>query len=289
MTEVPPLVTAAWLAVHLEDPSVRVVDVSVIATPPTAQGKPWDTRAAYEEWEAGHIPGAAFVDLVSELSDPGSPYPFTAPSATQADAVFARIGIDEGTHLVCYDGQGNAFAARARLVFRHFGLPRVSVLDGGIGAWQAAGGLLSTEAPEFPPGGFRARPGGRRLVGRAAVEAVLAGGGAQLVNVLTRSQWDGTEISSYARHGQIPGSLGASAVDLVDAESGRFVSEDEARALFDAEGVKLDEPILLYCGGGVSASKSALVLELLGADDVAVYDGSLSEWTADPQLPLELL
>ncbi|MBM3677833.1 MAG: sulfurtransferase [Actinobacteria bacterium] len=286
MTEL--VVTPEWLAGQLGRPDVRVVDVSVITTPPAAQGLPWGALPARAEYLEAHIPGAAFVDLVTELSDAAAPFPYTLPAAGQVDGVFRRLGVDEGTHVVLYDGQASSFACRAWLVLRHFGLDAVSVLDGGIGAWTAAGlPVESGESPAFPAGSARARGREGVVCGTADVVRIVEEGGGQLVNVLARSQWDGSGVSSYARVGQIPGSIEAVAARLVDPASGAFVPLADAARLFEEAEIDLARPIVTYCGGGVSAAKAALALARLGAQAVAVYDGSLSEWTADPELPLE--
>jgi thiosulfate/3-mercaptopyruvate sulfurtransferase len=283
----PLVVSCDWLRERLGEPDLRIVDVSVIATPPVAQGQPWGARPAREAFELGHIPGAAFVDLVNELSDASARYPYTIPTAARVDAVFERLGVHASTHVVLYDASASAFACRAWLVLREFGLDGASVLDGGFPAWTAAGGPVSQDEPTVAPGTFRSRPRAGVLCDTDDVRRALENGSAQLVNTLARRQWDGTDTSSFARLGQIPGSLEAVAASLVDPESGRFVSPAAARDVFDAARIDLDRPIVVYCGAGVSAAKSALMLTRLGAREVTVYDGSLSKWSAEPDLPLE--
>jgi thiosulfate/3-mercaptopyruvate sulfurtransferase len=287
MSVLGPLVDPAWLEPRLGERSLRVFDVSVVSTPPARQGQPWDACPARAEWEAAHIPGAGFIDLVHELSDSSSSLAFALPAPAALAAAFARHGVGDDDHVVFYDAQGGQSAARAWWLLRFLGHEAASVLDGGWRRWLAEGRPVSAEAPAgIAPGDLRARPRPERFASLERVREVVADGSAVLVNALSRSQWDGSEISSFARPGQIPGSVGAPASALVDPETHRLLPLAELDERL-SEIADDDREIIVYCGAGVSATKVALALELVGRHDrVSVYDGSLGEWTAEPRLPL---
>jgi thiosulfate/3-mercaptopyruvate sulfurtransferase len=277
------LVSTSWLAAELGAADLRVLDCTVLLTP--RQGGGYAVESGRAAWEAAHIPGSAFADLADDLSDPDSPLRFTLPTAARFAAAMGTLGVGDGHRVVLYDSRANMWAARMWWTLRAFGFDAAAVLDGGWRAWTAEDRPTSTEAPDWPPATFTARPRPGLFVGKDAVLDAVEHGRTCLVNALDRAQHRG-ETQPYARPGHITGSANVPAMELVDHATHRYLPLDDLRAAF-ADVAGRGDRVITYCGGGIAASSDAFVLHLLGHDDVAVYDNSLSEWAADPSLPME--
>jgi thiosulfate/3-mercaptopyruvate sulfurtransferase len=285
MTDLPLLVAPEGLHDVLDDPALRVLDATVWLQihPDGSEVTIESGRAAFEE---GHIPGAGFADLI-ELSDPVRPAWFMLPEPDRFAEGMSRLGVGPGTHVVAYDAEDGIWAARLWWMLRAFGFDAASVLDGGLKAWRAAGLPLSTDTPEVAPGAFEARFRPELVATREEVEAVVRDGGACLVNALPAPLHRGEVPITPGRAGHIPGSVNVPTGDLVDPETNRLLPLDRVREHFAGAGV-LDRPrVITYCGGAIAGAFDAFALALLGRDDV-VYDGSLVEWSSDPDLPLDV-
>jgi thiosulfate/3-mercaptopyruvate sulfurtransferase len=285
MVDLPLLVAPDELSDALDDPAVRVLDTTVHLEfhPDGSEVTIESGRAAFEE---GHIPGARFADLI-ELTDPVRPAWFMLPEPERFAAEMSRLGVGPGTHVVVYDGESGAWATRVWWLLRAFGFDAVSVLDGGMKAWQAAGLPVSSTTEEVTPATFVARFRREFVATKDEVEALMGDGGACLINALPAPLFHGDVPITPGRFGHIPGSLSIPHGDLVDPVSNRFLPMAALRERFAASGA-LDRPrVVTYCGGGIAATFDAFALALLGRDDVAVYDGSLIEWASDPELPLD--
>lgn len=275
------LVTVEWLRERLGDPSVRILDCTVHLV---RGEKGYERRSGREDWALAHVPGALFADLVDDLSDPDSRLAFMRPSAERFAAAMEALGVGDDTTVVLYDDRGSMWATRVWWLLRSFGFDHAHVLDGGWAAWRAAGAPVTDEVAAPPPARFTARPRPELFVDADRVAEIVERGGACLIDSLMPEQYRG-EVSAYARPGHIPGAVNVPAMHLVDPATGRFRPVDELRSLF-ADQLASAEPIVTYCGGGIAATADAFVLTMLGRHDVAVYDGSLSDWTADPSRPM---
>jgi thiosulfate/3-mercaptopyruvate sulfurtransferase len=283
----PPLVDVGTLSEHLQDPALRLFDVSVRLLPAQGGGPPV-IESGRAEYEREHIPGAVFADIPGELSDPDSPIPFTLPTAQHFAAAAGRIGIGPGVHVVAYTQDSPMWATRLWWLLRFFGFDAVSVLDGGLPAWRAAGLPLTAEPARYEPAEFVAQPRTEWLATRSDVEAVAEREGtACLVNALAPPVFRGEGPSPYGRPGRIPGSVSAPWTELIDPASGRFRAPPELRRTLDEHGLLGSAPVIAYCGGGISATVDLFALALVGQEQTRLYDGSLSEWARDPSLPLE--
>jgi thiosulfate/3-mercaptopyruvate sulfurtransferase len=285
------LVEVDTLAEHLQDPGLRLFDASVqLARPPA--GGPYEARSGRAAYEREHIPGAAFADIPGELSDPDSPLPFTLPSTARFATAAGRLGIGAGTHVVVYAQDTPMWATRLWWQLRFFGFDAVSVLDGGLPAWRTAGLPTSALPAAYEPTSFAAgSPRAHWLAGRADVEAVLAAGAgskACLINALTPPVFRGEGPSSYSRPGRIPGSVNVPWTGLIDPATNRFRPVAELQRQLDSAGALGPVPVIAYCGGGISATIDLFALALAGREPARLYDGSLTEWTRDPALPVEL-
>lgn len=287
MPLLPPLVSAPDVAAVLDDPRVRVFDTTIVLDRPAGGGAytPIPQRDAYR---SGHVPGAAFADLVDDLVDPGAPYPFALPTPERFAERAGALGIGEGVHVVAYAQESPMWATRLWWLLRFFGFDDVSVLDGGLEAWRNAGLPLAAGEQTHPAERFVPRPRPELLAARADVEAVVADGGTCLLNALQPRVFRGEGPSSYSRPGRIPGSVNVPVAALLDDETGRFLPVEGLRAALADGGVPADQPLVAYCGGGISATVDLFALSLVGRDDAKLYDGSLTEWTADPSLPVEV-
>lgn len=273
------LVSTAWLAEHLGDPDLRILDATVEINVATGR-----VESGRSRWEQGHIPGAAFADLVVELSDPDASLPFMMPSAERFAAAMGALGVGDASRVVVYDGRESMWAARVWWMLRAFGFDDAAVLDGGWTAWTAEARPVSTEAPEIAPATFTPRPRPGLIVGKDDVRAAIGDGATCIVDALTRREYSG-EFAFYGRPGHIPGAVSVPARRIVDRDTQRYQPPETLREMF-APVLGADRAIT-YCGGAIAAASDAFALHLLGFDNVAVYDGSMTEWCADPDLPLD--
>ena len=288
MADYPQLIDVDELATRRAEPDLRVIDATVYLDRPSGGG-PYTPRSGRPEYDREHIPGAVFADLIGALSDPAGPYPFWLPSDERAAAAFGALGIGPGTHVVAYAQDNPMWATRLWWLLRYFGFDECSVLDGGLPAWRAAGYEMSDGPASHPPATFVPRRRPELLATRADIEAIVAADAPTcLVNALPPHTFRGEGATSYSRPGRIPRSVSAPAVELFDPETFRLRPLPELAEHVDAVGARGDAPVVVYCGGGISATIDIFALSLLGRDDVRLYDGSLTEWTADPTLPVEV-
>jgi thiosulfate/3-mercaptopyruvate sulfurtransferase len=288
---VPPgekLIDAPGLRLELGDPQLRVIDATAFLRREFADG-PYSVESGRESYASAHIEGAMFADIPGELSDPGSPFPFSLPTPEHFARAMGELGVGEATRVVAYAQESPIWASRLWWLLRYFGFDEVRVLDGGLTAWRRASLELSSAPVSVAPASFTAKPRPELLATKKDVIAVLGGEPACLVNALTPQAFIGSGPGAYSKPGRIPGSVSVPAQSLLDTESWCFRPRDElAEALSDLVGSDPAVPVIAYCGGGISATLDVFALSLLGRDDVRLYDGSLTEWSADPQLPLEV-
>lgn len=275
-----PVVSAQWLADHLQQPTVRVVDATV-HLPDTGR----DARA---EYLGEHIPGALFFDL-ARIADPNNPLPRKFPPLDVFVREVSALGIDNDTHVVAYDTPGLYSAARVWWLFRQYGYDRVSILDGGLKTWKAEGRPFEAGEVEAAPSTFRAGQSRDLFAGWNDVLSASKTGDAQIVDARTPGRFAGTEVDRYpgARPGHIPNSRNLYWADLLDGQTRKLLAVDVIAQKFEKAGLSSDEPVLLSCGSGLTACILALGLHLTGRDDWKVYDGSWDEWGRRQDLPVE--
>jgi thiosulfate/3-mercaptopyruvate sulfurtransferase len=280
------LVETDWLAKHLGDPGLRVLECTVYLHPADVPGG-FRVESGRAKWAESHIPGAGFVDLQEELSDRTSRLRFMMPPAAQFAEAMGRAGVGEGVRVVLYDRAVNMWAARIWWMLRAFGFDDAAVLNGGFRKWTLEGRPVATDAGSGPARTFTPRPRPALVADKAGVLAALGESGTCVLNALTEEQHRGTGGIAYGRPGRIAGSVNVPARELVDPKTHAYLDADALRARFQTAGALDARRVVTYCGGGIAASSDAFVLALLGRDDIAVYDASLSEWAADPTLPME--
>ncbi len=280
------LVGTEWLAGHLADPGLVVLDCTTHLIP--AAGAGYTVKPGREDFAQGHIPGAQFVDLQADLSDPHHRYRFMLPSADRFAASMSHLGVGDGTKVVLYSTANVWWATRVWWLLRVFGHDNAAVLDGGFQKWTAEGRAVETGAGTArPPARFTARPPRPLMADKAEVLAAIGNGAICTINALRPEQHAGTGGVHYGRPGRIAGSVNVAATALLDPATNAFLPADTLRATFAAVGA-MDRRVITYCGGGIAASADALVLTMLGHRDVKLYDASLSEWVADASLPMDV-
>lgn len=280
------LVSGDWLEAHLDDPSLRIYDCTFYLHRQEGGADPFRVESGRAEYEAGHIPGAGFLDLQAEFSDPDNPYRFTLMRPEATARAFAAHGVGDGTRVILYSRANMQRATRFWWMLRWLGFDNAAVLDGGIDKWEADGHPVSTEPCRYVPGRLTPRPRPGMFVGRDEVLAAIGDPGTCTINALGPKLHSG-EDAGYGRPGRIPGSVNIPAASLLDSRTLTYLPAEDAARMFAAVGARPDRKIITYCGGGIAATLDAFILYQLGFEDVAVYDNSMSEWVADPALPME--
>lgn len=281
-----PLASADWLEAHLDHPDLRVLDATVhLHSPAPGEMAMVSGKADYD---AGHIPGAAFADLIHDLSDPENALRFTLPTPERFATAMGKLGVGDGQTVVVYSGGSMSWAPRLWLMLRAFGFDRAAVLDGGWRTWSAEGRPASTDPGVYPAATFTPAFRDGLFVDQATVEAARNDPGAVVVNALSPTQHDGSDERHYGRPGRITGSVNVPAAHLLDAESFAFLAPQDLGARFDAAGATADKKLVIYCGGGIAASQVAFAQHLIGRPEAAVYDASLQEWARDPNAAMEI-
>ena len=267
------LVSTQWLADHLGEPDLIVVDSS--------WHMPSTGRNGRHEYLAQHIPGARYLDI-DEVADRSSAVPHTLPSASDFSNAMQALGVDRDDRIVVYDNSATRNAARGWFMLRHFGAERVAILDGGMQQWLAEG--RPTESGEPAPREARFDAVERdELVTK---QQLLAGSNLPWLDARGRPRFEGAEEDPRpgVAAGHAPGARNLPFASLY-REDGRFKSLDDIRQLFDEAGVDPSQAFVASCGSGVTANSLIFAAHLLGNDRAKLYDGSWSEWGADPATP----
>ena len=267
------LVSTAWLAQHLGEPDLVTIDSS--------WHMPASGRSGREEYLQAHIPGARFLDI-DQLSDRSNPAPHMLPNAADFGAAMERLGIGSDDRIVVYDNSPFRTAARGWFMLRHFGARKVAILDGGFQQWLAKGRPTESGEPPHRDARFDAQERDEVMT----KQQLLAGSGLAWVDARGKGRFEGSEADPRpgVAAGHAPGSRNLPFSALYD-EKGCFRSPDEIRRLFDEAGVDPARPFVASCGSGVTANSLIFAAHLLGNDATRLYDGSWSEWGADPSTP----
>ncbi|MGQ2931692.1 MAG: 3-mercaptopyruvate sulfurtransferase [Sphingopyxis sp.] len=270
------LVSTDWLERELGASDLRVVDATKFLEA---------DRDARAEYEAGHIPGAVFMDL-AELTDPNSDVDNMAPPAEKFASRMQSLGLGDGSRIVLYDDSPLKSAARGWWLLKLFGAHDVALLDGGLAKWKAEGRPLEMGKQTLRHRHFTVWRDAKAVRTKDEVLANIDSGAEQVVDARSGARFTGEERDPRAgvAPGHIPGSRSLPFGELFIAD-GTWKRDDALKAAFDAAGIDLDKPLVTTCGSGMTATVVAFGAHLLGKDDVAVYDGSWTEWGADPATP----
>lgn len=272
------LVSTEWLARHLKDPDLRILDASWYL--------PAMERDPKAEYEQAHIPGARFFDI-DEISDARSELPHMAPTIEKFMSRMRAMGVGDGHQVVVYDGMGMFSAARVWWTFKLMGKDDVAVLDGGLPKWQAEGREIEDLPPMVRDRHMTVQRQAHLVKDVTQVSAASKLRDTEIIDARSAARFRGEapEPREGLRSGHIPGSKNVP-YDSLMTEDGTMKAPDALRAVFEAAGVDLSKPAITTCGSGVTAAILSLALERLGKSDHSLYDGSWSEWGQFPTLPV---
>lgn len=272
------LVSTDWLAAHIKDPDLRILDGS--------WHMPAENRDPRAEYDAAHIPGARFFDI-DEISDLRSDLPHMVPPVEKFMSRLRAMGVGDGHQVVVYDTNGVNSAARVWWLLRLMGQNDVAVLDGGLPKWQAEGRTIEDLPPVIRDRHMTVRRQNQMVKDVTQVSSASKLGDNEIIDARAAPRFRGEvdEPRAGLRSGHIPGSKNVPFADLI-ANDGTLKSPDALRAVFTNAGIDLTKPAITSCGSGITACILALAMERFGKTDHAVYDGSWTEWGAFPTLPI---
>jgi thiosulfate/3-mercaptopyruvate sulfurtransferase len=289
MSERNGLITTAELAGILDQPNLRLFDCTTYLEPaPAGSTAPYIAVPGRHSFEAGHIPGADFLDLQGEFSDQRTELRFMMPATAQLEAAFGRHGVSADSQVVLYSIGTAMWATRFWWMLKSLGFENLCVLDGGLDKWKAQGRAIETGAAKgYKPATFTAKAKSGFFVDKHQTLAASSESNTVIVNALGPQFHKGLEPSRYGRPGRVPGSCNVSAATLLDPQTKAFVPLADAKAKFEAQGITKDKRVVAYCGGGISATIDLFLLDQLGYKNLTLYDGSMGEWARDDSLPIE--
>ena len=276
------LISVQELMQQLSDPAVRIYDTSVLLL---AAEQGYTSQPGRERFLREHIPGAGFINLSEDWSDTRSPYNNTLPQIDALAEAIGRDGISNDNLVVLYSSSHLMWATRAWWLLRYAGHTNVKVLNGNLAAWLDAGLPVEAGAKAYAAATFSPSERADVFVSTAEMVAGMEEG-VCTVNALSPALYEGTGEFYYGRRGHIPGSRSLYFSDLLENEF--FLPAEQLRQTLEARGMLSASRTLIYCGGGIAATLEGFACALVGQENVGVYDGSMSEWAADEELPLTL-
>jgi thiosulfate/3-mercaptopyruvate sulfurtransferase len=285
------LVETAWLAEHLHDPDLRIVDmrgyVRTVARPDGTQDAEY--VGARDEYERAHIPGAVYIDWSSDIVDPDDDVEAQIASPERFAEALGRLGIGNQHLVVAYDAHpASQFSTRLWWALNYYGHQRVVVLNGGLPKWEREQRPLESTIPAYPPAHFSAVPHPQLRATAEEVLAALGQPGVMLIDARDTGQYTGQIVRGEGRPGHIPGAISLPREELIDATTGTFRSTEELKHIFSSAHVSPDQHIVAYCNGGVAATTVLFSLAMLGYPTLTNYDGSWNEWGKRHELPVEI-
>jgi thiosulfate/3-mercaptopyruvate sulfurtransferase len=279
------LISTEELARRMGAPGLRIFDCTTYLRPRPEGG--YNAESGRANYDKGHIPGAGFLDLGAELSDPHSKLRFTLPPLDELTKAFAAKGIGHGTFVVLYSHATPTWATRIWWMLRAIGFDDAAILDGGLDKWKAENRPLETELTIYPAATLSLRGRPEIFVDKNDIKSAIGKTDTLTLNALSHEQHKGSGGVVYGRPGRISGSSCVPAASLFGADK-TLKPIAELRQAFDGVGAAPDKRVLVYCGGGIAASLDAFVLTaILGHKNVAIYDNSMQEWSNDASLPME--
>jgi thiosulfate/3-mercaptopyruvate sulfurtransferase len=284
------LVETTWLAKHLQDPDLRIVDMRGYVRTLEHDGvQEAHYEGARDEYEQSHIPGAVYIDWTNDIVDPNNAIKAQIAPTQRFAEMMGRLGIGDQHLVVAYDSHpASQFATRLWWALKYYGHNHVVVLNGGLPKWQSENLLLNASIPNYPLATFT--PAIQPEL-RATAEEVLQLLGRQevaLIDARDRGQYTGAIVRSPGRPGHIPGALNIPREELIDPTTGTFRSNEELAQVFSNAHILPQQHIVAYCNGGVAATSVLFSLAMLGYPSLTNYDGSWNEWGERQDLPVEL-
>lgn len=278
------LVETDWLAEHLSDTHLRVIDIRGTILPAT-KPPPWYS-ASHDAYNKAHIPGAVFVDWLQDIMDPSAPIKATAASPETFASLMSRLGISNSHTVVVYDDDGSHIAARLWWLLHHYGHKDVRILNGGWTKWEAENHPVTSEAPKHPTTTYHVKLSSGWKSTTDDVLAAIGQPDTILVDCRGVGMFRG-ESTRGNQKGRIPGAVHVPISSLVEGPHQTWRSNEELEALFRDAGVGDEQTVITYCNAGVSASVGLFALRMLGRTQDTNYDGSWYEWESDPERPIE--
>lgn len=279
------LVSTEWLAAHLDDPDLKVFDATTVLVPdPELEYRVEGDRAG---WEAGHIPGACYVNCQDDLSVTPHELRFMLLDPEEFGKRAGALGIGDGDRVVFYSRTQPFWSTRAWWSFYAMGFDGGMVLDGGFKAWEAEGRPVSTDTCALEPATFTAKPRSEVIFDKDDVLGVLGNPEVAVVNALSNEQFTGAGGMAFGRAGRIAQTVNVPYAQVCDMQTGVFSDAETLRGMFETAGATPDKKVVNYCGGGISATLGFFAQKALGYPDVALYDASMQEWGKDESLPME--